>query len=129
MLVWQEVRRMLSWGRSGIPADRVMIRRHQGTSETGLRIVSQGDQGPAQAVRLLRPWVRQDLQFCAGLVAAITSEMQTLRMSAVMVMMVREGLSVMGGGIVSIVRLVMMVMMLIVLPSLMIWMILTVSIV
>ena len=126
MLVWQEVRRMLSWGRSGIPADRVMIRRHQGTAETGLRIVSQGDQGPAQAVTLLRPWVRQDLQLCAGFVAAVTSEVQTLRMSAVMVMMVREGLTLMGGGIMSIVRLVMMLM---VLPSVMIWMILMVSIV
>ena len=126
MLVWQEVRRMLSWGRSGIPADRVMIRRHQGTAETGLRMVSQGDQGPAQAVTLLRPWERQDLQLCAGSVAAVTSEVQTLRMSAVMVMRVREGLSVVGGGIMSIVRLVMMLM---VLPSVMIWMILMVSIV
>ena len=117
---------MLSWGRSGIPADRVMIGRHQGTSETGLRMVSQGDQGPAQAVTLLRPWVRQDLQLCGGFVAAVTSEVQVLGMSAVMVMMVREGLTLMGGGIMSIVRLVMMLM---VLPSVMIWMILMVSIV
>ena len=47
-------------------------------------------------------------------------------MSAVMVMMVREGLTMMRGGIVRIVRLVMMFM---VLPSMMFWMILMVSIV
>ena len=75
---------------------------------------------------VLRHFVVSDIQLCAGLVAAVTSEVQTLRMSAVMVMMVREGLTLMGGGIMSIVRLVMMLM---VLPSVMIWMILMVSIV
>ena len=99
-----------------------MVRRHQRTAQTLLRI-GRHDQRTAKAVMVLRHLVGCDIQLCGGLVAAIASEVQVQVMAAV-VGIVSERVQVMfevmrGGIVIIVVGLVIVVSMVMMGPRMM----------